>query len=48
MEGADIAAKGWEGRTALNWAAKYEHTQVVELLKKRTTITGNANDDHES
>ena len=32
MEGADVAAKDEDGRTALHWAAERGHKDVVALL----------------
>ncbi len=35
MEGADVAAKDGDGRTALHWAAMNGHKDVVALLLDR-------------
>jgi ankyrin repeat protein len=45
---ADVDAKDKDGKTALELAQGKGHKDVVELLKKRTTIKGNTNDDLES
>ena len=45
---AEVDAKDNDGKTALELAQGKGHKDVVELLKRRTMIKGNANDDNES
>jgi len=45
---AEVDVNDKDGKTALDLAQGKGHKDVVELLKRRTMIKGNANDDNES
>ena len=38
--GADVNAKGADGRTPLDWAIKYKRTEIAALLRKHGGKTG--------